>query len=62
MGQITLKESNMKPTKRKRRTRKEVLEFYIARQKEDAMKTLGIKEYLRRYEPVQYRKMMDKGV
>jgi hypothetical protein len=58
MGQITPKESEVK---KKRRTRKEVLEFYIQRQKDDALKTLGVKEYLRRYEPVKYRQMMDRG-
>ncbi len=46
----------------KKRTKQERLNYYIKQQKQDAVKTLGIVEYLKRYEPAKYRKMMDKGV
>ncbi len=48
--------------KQKRFTKKQRLDYYIVQQKRDLIKTLGRLEYLKRYEPVAYRKMMDKGI
>jgi len=44
------------------RTKEQRLAYYISQQKKDLQKTLGTLEYLKRYEPVAYRKMMDKGI
>lgn len=46
---------------KKRYTKKQRLDYYIKQQKKDLIKTLGRLEYLKRYEPDVYRKMMDRG-
>jgi len=48
--------------KLKRRTKQQRLNYYIAEQKRDLIKTMGKLEYLKRYEPDVYRKMMDRGI
>lgn len=48
--------------KKAKTTKKQMLKYYVKKHKEDAIKTLGLKEFLRRYEPEKYRKMLDKGM
>ena len=47
---------------RKKYTKKQRLDYYIKQQKQDVIKTMGLMEFLKRYEPEKYRKAMDKGL
>jgi Tfp pilus assembly protein PilP len=51
----------MSKQKKNNRTKEQRLSYYITQQKRDVQKTLGKLEYLKRYEPDVYRKIMDKG-
>jgi len=62
-GNVPEGKANMRKQKKlNNRTREQRLNYYIMQQKRDIQKTLGKLEYLKRFEPDVYRKLMDKGL